>query len=262
MLQSCGYQSIQHLNPYVPARYGLLIFSMISPLLLLGIRLLSLSLSPLLPHTLQFRLAPCIPQFAVRSLLALGHLTALDLCQPKLSSRTRLDRQHALSMLDMAVLDLLDLLGAAVALLVLARLAREQDQAAAIGLESCDVELQRFFGGVLATGINRNADCGCEFAGNAGFLQFLQREAAASPKAAVVFEGWASDDWSELVDWARCDCGSLRETSCTTARFAAWLVKMHTDAALPVLVEVGVRDLLVVLLRRGGSVSLCLLFRG
>jgi len=39
-----------------------------------------------------------------------------------------------------------------------------------VGLEALDVGFERFDGEVGAAGINADADCGGEFAGDAGFL--------------------------------------------------------------------------------------------
>jgi hypothetical protein len=64
----------------------------------------------------------------------------------------------------------LELLLTAVELLVLARAAREEDQALAVGLEACDVVGEGFLGKVLAAVVDGDADCGGEFAGDAGFL--------------------------------------------------------------------------------------------
>ena len=53
---------------------------------------------------------------------------------------------------------------------MLAGFAGEEDQACLVGLEAGDVESEGFFVGRLATGVDGDADCGGEFAGNAGFL--------------------------------------------------------------------------------------------
>ena len=54
--------------------------------------------------------------------------------------------------------------------LVLARFAREEDQARAIGLQALDVGGQAFGGEVGAARVDGDADCRGEFAGDAGLL--------------------------------------------------------------------------------------------
>lgn len=51
----------------------------------------------------------------------------------------------------------------------------------------------------------------------------MEGETTASSDAAVVLNGGTSDNWAELVDWARSKGGSLRETSLTTSVFPARL---------------------------------------
>ena len=53
---------------------------------------------------------------------------------------------------------------------MLAGFAGEEDQAGFVGLETGDVCGERFFGVVCSAGVDCDADCGCEFAGDAGFL--------------------------------------------------------------------------------------------
>ena len=64
----------------------------------------------------------------------------------------------------------LELILAAVELLVLARATREEDQTLAVCLEACDVECEGFLGQVLPAVIKRDANGGGEFAGDAGLL--------------------------------------------------------------------------------------------
>jgi len=150
-------------------------------------------------------------------------------------------------MLDAMLFGLLDIFFRRVELLVLAGLAWEENKAILVSLEAGDVESEGFLGGVLAAGVDWDADCGCEFAGDTCFLKLHQSESPSCPKTAVVFERRTSDDGSEFINWSRCDSCGFRETSGTTAGFATWLIEVHSDTALPVLVEVVVRDLLVVL---------------
>ena len=66
----------------------------------------------------------------------------------------------------------LELLPAAVELLVLTGAAGEQDQTFAVGLEACDVEGEGFLRVVLPTVVDGDADGGGESAGDAGFLLY------------------------------------------------------------------------------------------
>lgn len=90
-------------------------------------------------------------------------------------SSARLDRHHTLQATEFAddlvlVRGALDIALLAVERLVLAGFTREQDQAGFVGGEACDVEGEGFFGGRAAAGVDGDADCGSEFAGDAGFL--------------------------------------------------------------------------------------------
>ena len=57
---------------------------------------------------------------------------------------------------------------------MLAGFAREEDQARLVGFEAGDVEGEGFFVGGLAAGVDGDADCGGEFAGDVGFLWEIQ----------------------------------------------------------------------------------------
>lgn len=65
----------------------------------------------------------------------------------------------------------LDVFGGGVELLVLARLEGEEDEAGLVCLEAFDVEFEGLFRGGLTAVVYGDADCGCEFAGNAGGLE-------------------------------------------------------------------------------------------
>lgn len=53
---------------------------------------------------------------------------------------------------------------------MLAGFSWEEDQAGLVGLEAGDVGGERFFGVVCSAGVDCDADCGSEFAGDTGFL--------------------------------------------------------------------------------------------
>jgi hypothetical protein len=79
------------------------------------------------------------------------------------------------------------------------------------------------------------------------YLELSQAETTAGADAAVVLEGRAADNGAELVDGAGSDGGSLSSASVAASLLLAGLVEVHADAALPILAEVVVGDLLVVL---------------
>lgn len=55
-------------------------------------------------------------------------------------------------------------------------------------------------------------------------LQLSERETTSSANTAVVLDGWASDNGSELVDWARSDLDGLLDAGRATGRFATGLI--------------------------------------
>lgn len=82
---------------------------------------------------------------------------------------------------------------------------------------------------------------------NLSYLQFLECEASASSCFTVVLDGGTSDDGAQLVNWTGSNTSDFGETVGSAARLATWLFEMDLDATLPVLVEVGVGDDVVVL---------------
>jgi hypothetical protein len=112
-------------------------------LFLLALLCLRLGLRPLLPHTDKSRLTPLLPQLPVHTTFdTLWHLVLLDLFQTALQSKSGINRQHCRQTLYAVLVRALELILAAVELLMLARAAREEDQTLAVGLEACDVECE------------------------------------------------------------------------------------------------------------------------
>ena len=66
-----------------------------------------------------------------------------------------------------------------------------------------------------------------------GYLKLLQSETPTLAQLAVVFDSWASDSRTELVDWPGCQSGSLCDTGITSAELATWLVEVAAHTALP-----------------------------
>jgi hypothetical protein len=93
----------------------------------------------------------------------------------------------------------------------------------------------------LAAGINRDTDRGRKPAGDTSFLcsvrsqfcfilisrnsylQLSEGETASSSYTTVVLDCWASDNGSQLVDWAGRDSCCFRETGIATSELAAGL---------------------------------------
>jgi hypothetical protein len=90
------------------------------------------------------------------------------------------------------------------------------------------------------------------------YLEFLQREASSSTSAAVVFESRALNDRSESVDGSGGYTSSFGDTCISATVFSAGLLEVDLHTSLPVLVEVCVRDDIVVLDRlRTGLLVVC-----
>jgi len=133
-----------------------------SSVLLLGLR-------TLLALANQTRLGASVAQLAVSSLLAgvvgdlaLGDLGGVD------------DGEGLVGLLDVGavagLLGGLGVLGGSLAVLGRLALAREEDEAALVGLQALDVGLEGLLGKVLAARVDGDTDGGRELAGNAGLL--------------------------------------------------------------------------------------------
>jgi hypothetical protein len=143
-------------------------------LLLLRFLSLLLGLLPLLPNTYISCITPRPSQLRIRVLISLRHLTLLHLRHTKLDASTCLNRHSPID--TKTTDDVLFVLGGfdigflGVEGLVLAGFAGEENQAGFVGLEAGDVQGEGFFGGGAAAGVDGDADCGRELAGDAGFL--------------------------------------------------------------------------------------------
>jgi hypothetical protein len=88
------------------------------------------------------------------------------------------------------------------------------------------------------------------------YLQLHQCEASSSSCFSVVLSCRTPDNGSKSVSRSRRNGSGFGETVGATAGLAAWLFEMDLDAALPVLVEVPIRDDVVVLDRLEDFVSI------
>jgi len=194
-------------------------------------------------------LSASITQPPVGSLLALGHGIALDLGDGVLNGGVGDGQSGAdagSETLTLAVsqsgLDGLDLLGGRVELLELTALAGEEDQAGLVVLQAGDVGDQGLLGVVGAAVVNRDADGGSELLGDTGFLrnskslspifffmtreyylQLSQGETTTGTDTAVVLDGRASHNGTQLVHRTGSNGSSLSETSLTTTVLPAGL---------------------------------------
>ena len=124
-----------------------------------------------------------------------------------------------------------------VALLGLASLAWEDDQARLVRLQALHVELLALLAQVPPAVVNGNADAERLLAADTSLLQFGEREATALTELAVVAHGLAADSRAEDIKGANAKGSGLLFARDAAALLAARLVKPGLDAALPVLAE-------------------------
>lgn len=75
------------------------------------------------------------------------------------------------------------------------------------------------------------------------YLQLLQCESPPFPNFGVVFECWASHDWSQgPFHWTGCNLGCFLETFGPSSLLLPWLVEPGLHIALPVLFKVSIGD--------------------
>jgi len=145
------------------------------------------------------------------------------------------------------LLGLLDVGSGGITLLGGLSVAREENELALVLVQAGDILLERLDGGVLATVIDGDTDSQSELAGDLGLLELLEGESTASTNATVVLDGGAADNGAEEVDGAGSDSSGLRDTGLSAAKLTTGLVEVSPHAALPLLAEMVVGDLLVVL---------------
>ena len=124
-----------------------------------------------------------------------------------------------------------------VALLGLASLAGEDDQARLVRLQALHVKLLALLAQVPPAVVNGNADAERLLAADTSLLQLGEREAAALTELAVVAHGLAADSRAEDIKGANAKGSGLLFARDAAALLAPRLVKPGLDAALPVLAE-------------------------
>lgn len=138
----------------------------------------------------------------------------------------------------------LEVLSAGVTLLWLSNLAGEKNEFRSVGLEALNVGSESWYRVVDTAVVDGDTDCTGEGGGDLCSLQLLQGETPASSNTTVVLDGGASDNWSQLVNWAGSQSSCLSNPGISPTELAAWLVEVSADASLPLLSEVVVGDLL------------------
>jgi hypothetical protein len=125
-----------------------------------------------------------------------------------------------------------------VALLGLARLAGEDDQAGLVRLQALNVDRLALLAQVPATVVDDDAEPERLLAGDAGLLELPKREAAALADLAVVAHSRRAHGRPQLGERAHAEGRSLSDAGVTAAELAPGLVEPGADVALPVLAEV------------------------
>lgn len=76
-------------------------------------------------------------------------------------------------------------------------IAWQNNQFGLVGLQSFNIDLQRFGGTVTTTMIDANTDSTRQLAANTSLLEFEQREATTSAHLHIVLEGGTVHDWTK-----------------------------------------------------------------
>ncbi|KAF0724285.1 hypothetical protein Ae201684P_003174 [Aphanomyces euteiches] len=127
-------------------------------------------------------------------------------------------------------------------------LAREQDQLGLVRLQALHIRLERFDRLVGAAVVDRDTNRQGLLARDTGFLQFVQGETTASAHFRAILDRRAVHGRAqETSSRTRGNGGSLSLASQAAGLLLRGLVKPRLDAVLPILMEVAVRDHVVVL---------------
>lgn len=196
----------------------------------------------LLTSTLVSGLAPGVAELSVSTTLNWGWgIALLDLGDGDSVD----DWKSLVGALDEVGLGGLDIGSGGITLLGLASLAWEKDELGLVCLKTGNVQGERLSGEVLAAGIDGDTNGRSELLWDTGllqrlseicflslifavvlYLQLLNGETTSSTNATVVLDGWATDDWSQLVNWARGDSCGLGKTSIAASELATWLFRL------------------------------------
>ena len=89
------------------------------------------------------------------------------------------------------------------------------------------------------------------------YLEFSQCETTSNSCSSVILDCRALNDRSKSVSWSRSDSCGLCETSGSASVLSCWLVEMYSYSSLPILVEMGVGDDVIVLDCLCGGLACC-----
>jgi len=138
-----------------------------------------------------------------------------------------------------------------VSLVRLAQLLGEEDEFGAVLLETLHVLLQRLHALVTATVVNRDADRSGEILVEPGSLDLLQSETATETLFLVVLDGGASNDGPELGGGPGRDLDSLGLSGLGASDLPGRLIEPGLHAVLPILLEMGILNHVVMLRSHG-----------
>jgi hypothetical protein len=123
----------------------------------------------------------------------------------------------------------------------------EDDQLGAVDLEALNVSLQALLVLVLATVVNGNTKLTGLVLGKTGTLELSKGESTASANTARVLSSASMDDGADgTSDGLGEDTGGLGLSVKSSAELAGRLVEPGLNTTIPILMEVGVRDHVVV----------------
>jgi len=134
-----------------------------------------------------------------------------------------------------------------VSLVRFGQLLGEEDEFGFVLFQTLHVLLQRLDALVAPTVVNRDADRSGEILVETGSLDLLQGEATAKTLLLVVLDGGASDNWPQSGGGPGRDSGSLGLPGLGSSDLPGRLVKPRLDAVLPILLEVGILNDVVML---------------
>jgi len=138
-----------------------------------------------------------------------------------------------------------------ISLLRFAQFLREEDEFRLVLLETLNILLKRFNALVAPTVVDRDADRSGEILVETGGLDLLQGKAATETLLLVVFDGRAPNDGPEGGRGSGRHTRSLDLSGLGASDLPRRLVKPRLDAILPILLEMGVLNDVIVLRSHG-----------
>lgn len=125
-----------------------------------------------------------------------------------------------------------------VALLGLASLAGEHNQALLVRLQSLHIQLLSLLAQIPPPVVNGNSQSAGLLSSNTGLLELSKSESTSLADLDVVSDGGRTDGRAEKLERTHTELGGLGGASLAAAEFAPGLVEPGAHAALPVLAEV------------------------